>query len=797
MPRTPFALLLLPLSIAAFPQAHAQSEQLILEEVIVTATRRESSLQDTAIAISAFSGDVLESMDVNSAYGLEAIVPSVSYQQSPNRISIRGVGRFDNQLGTNPGIGIYTDGVYSAEATALNAEPINIDRIEVLRGPQGTLYGRNTTGGAINVITKRPTEEFYADIRVKLGNYDLQQVDALVSGPVNDSLRYKLYFNDTSRDGLQENISGPDLKSANNTFFEGQLEWDVTENLSLWVKYREDSFDYVPGAGASPGVNPSIDPYDCVNSWSGLTKSSQFLECQEGGENPSVKDSRKFSQNSPGKLEFDNHQNIAVELTYALPDAVVKYLYGKIKYDWDVYGVDYDQTPNDFSVLLDNGQHQDQESHELHLHSDWGKSWNYLVGLYYFSDKNDQPYKIYGDNYEPVAQITANFADFWDNPDTLFYFQQGTVENESWAAFSEIAFDINDQWALTVGGRYSYDEFKGGETQLQYFDTSQFNLGFGLDVSEAHFAGDTNRYTDTTDAHYKTDYENFTGKVTLDYRPVDEHMLWGAIANGYKMGGVRLGSLEKFYAETAGVESSGEFKQEDMVMLELGWKAEMLDGQVRTEVVAFSYSYDDMQQTRQAITPPPGSITLSEVINVDVEMYGLEATATALITSNLRAYYTFSYNHSEVAEDAYFTNFTHGDRDVDGNIIPDNIKGNGLALTPEYKSALALQYAIPTGIGEFSLGGTYSYIGERYFNLENYDEAESYQILDLQASWTSKNGRYKILGVVKNATDETQYNTYACTASTNGEYGTDSFITRCGGNLIDQRLYSMQLILTL
>lgn len=797
MSKVPYALFLLSLGIASIPTVQAQGSGLILEEVIVTATRRTSSLQDTPIAMTALTSSMLEDMDINSAFGLEAVVPSLSFQQSPNRLSIRGVGRFDNQLGTNPGVGIYTDGIYSSEASALSEESINVERIEVLRGPQGTLYGRNTTGGAINVITRRPTDEFYGDLRIKVGNYDLQQIDMLVSGPVNDDLRYKLYINDTQRDGLQENIAGPDLKSADNRFVEGQIEWDITPKLSLWAKYRENRYDYVPGAGAILGVNPSEDPYDCVNSWSGLNQSAQYLECQVGGTNPSVGDVRKFAQDSPGNVTLSNHHIGALQLTYDLPSATIKYLYGKVKYDWDATRVDHDQTPNDYGVLVDNAQYQDQETHELQLNSEWDKNWNYLLGLYFFSDENEQPYTIYADDYDNISRVTEDFVNFWDNPKELYYHQYGAVENESWASFGELSWDLNAEWAIKLGGRYSVDKFKGAETQIQYFDMARYGLGFALDVSEAHFAGDPDRYTDTVDARYKDEFENLTGKITVDYRPDDTHMIWGTVANGYKMGGVRLGSLEKFWSASAGEDGNGEFEQEDMLMLELGWKADLLNDRLRTEVVAFNYIYDDMQQTRQKVTPPPGSITLSEVINVDVETYGLEATATAILTDRLRAYYSFSYNHSEVSEDAYFTNRTYGARDENGNIIADNIKGNQLALTPEFKSALALHYTIPTNVGEFSVGGTYSYIGERYFNLENYDRADSYQNLDLQASWTSNTGRYRVLGSVKNATDETEYNTYACIASTNGEYGTDSFVTRCGGNLVDQRLYSLQFMISL
>lgn len=276
MKKMPLLLAALPLAISA--QVHAQSgdTKFALEEIIVTASRRETSLQDTAIAVTAFSQDLMEELNVNSPFMYEALVPSLTYQQAPNRLSLRGVGRFDNSLGTSPGVGIYNDGIFTGEATALSTQPINISRTEILRGPQGTLYGRNTVGGAVNIISRRPSEEFEGDFRIKVGDEDLIQYAAVVSGPLSDNFRYKLHFIDTERDGLQENTAGPDVRTVNNTYYEAQIEWDITDKLHLWAEYGRFDVDQRPGAGWAR------DDYDCVNDWSGLNKSAQYLACEKG-----------------------------------------------------------------------------------------------------------------------------------------------------------------------------------------------------------------------------------------------------------------------------------------------------------------------------------------------------------------------------------------------------------------------------------------------------------------------------------------------------------------------------------
>ena len=261
------------------------------------------------------------------------------------------------------------------------------------------------------------------------------------------------------------------------------------------------------------------------------------------------------------------------------------------------------------------------------------------------------------------------------------------------------------------------------------------------------------------------------------------------------MGGVRLGAMERFYADAAGVVDDGEFDQEEVIAYELGWKDSFLDNTLLTEAVIWFSDYEDMQQLRSYQTPGVGSITLDQVVNVDTEMYGFEFSGTWLLTDQLRALITYSYMDTEITSDIFFRDFTYGERDENGEIIPYNVSGNQLVLTPEHKLALSLHYFLPTDIGEFMIGGTGSYMDERYFDLGNFESEDSYTRVDLQASWTSTNERYQILGLVTNATDEEVFNTYGCSANADGVYGTPSFFTSCSGNPLDQRLWEVQFIL--
>jgi outer membrane receptor protein involved in Fe transport len=179
-------------------------------------------------------------------------------------------------------------------------------------------------------------------------------------------------------------------------------------------------------------------------------------------------------------------------------------------------------------------------------------------------------------------------------------------------------------------------------------------------------------------------------------------------------------------------------------------------------------------------------------VNLDTENYGLEVSGTWLVSDNLRAIVSYSHIETDITNDAFFRDTLYGERTPDNEVIPENVKGNELMLTPKDKVALSLHYFWPTSMGEFTFGGTGLYMGERYFDLGNHDSADSYGRLDIQASWTSPEGRYKILGLVNNATDEEAFNTHNCSVNASAVPDTPSWIPTCSGNPRDQRLWEMQ-----
>ena len=228
------------------PILNAEAE--LVEEVIVTAEKREASLQDTPIAISVINSDTLKDLNIYSQQDISNFTPNMSYMESAgggegNRIYIRGIGRETSSTGTDPGVGIYNNGFYTTEAGVLSGSFDRIARIEVLRGPQGTIYGRNTTGGAINVVAKKPGDKIENIVRLRGDNYDMSNVDFTLSGPLTDSVGYLIHYSQILQDSFFTNVSGQDPKGTDSEYVEAQLDVDFNDNINWNMRYFSSSFD--------------------------------------------------------------------------------------------------------------------------------------------------------------------------------------------------------------------------------------------------------------------------------------------------------------------------------------------------------------------------------------------------------------------------------------------------------------------------------------------------------------------------------------------------------------------------
>ncbi|MFC3079185.1 TonB-dependent receptor [Phenylobacterium terrae] len=479
--------------------ARAQEEASLLDEVVVTAEKREESIQDVPVAITAFTAERRELIGIETVTDMTNFTPGLNYSVGTDRITLRGIGRLTNNLASEGGVANYVDGVYSSSSVSAGGSPLMIDRVEVLRGPQGTLYGRNSIGGAINTISKRPTNEFYAEVRATFANYDRQYYEGVISGPITQGLRYRLSVGRLNQDeGWFTNYAGgPDEGEIRDSwYYEGQLEADLGENVEAWVKVAFSQYNNRASPGGRSGGS-FAQPDPSLFGPGSLSPSTGFgylsganlvaIGPIRGNTVLQTGDLRGFSTNIPGENDQES-ESIVGEIIWRLPGMDLKYLAGYSHYDYELT-TDFDASaivsyqvplnPTGLCALLGPARCQpftvfpnvvsqyveDKEwwSHEVNLTSTTEGPLQWIVGAYYYHEKYRQPVTL----TEPDQPQLAAPLGAAPNPLRIIYHTNQAMEAESKAVFGQIDWSFAPTWRATVGLRYTQDEKAGVESTRQ------------------------------------------------------------------------------------------------------------------------------------------------------------------------------------------------------------------------------------------------------------------------------------------------------------------------------------------
>jgi iron complex outermembrane receptor protein len=487
-----------------------------IEELVVTAEKRSQSLQDVPVAISAFTSKNRDLVGINSIQDLTNFTPGLNYSSANDRNSIRGVGRLTNSHPIANAVALYDDGIFSASTVAAGKTPIFTDRVEVLRGPQGTLYGRNSIGGAINVISKRPTEDPYAEVRATVANYGRTLLEAAVSGPLAPNLQYRLAGNwEKQTDGYFTNVV-PGKPSEGNVidqwFLEGQLQAKVSDRLDLWGKVDLAGWN---NGGGGPGARNGYTaaPFN-FGQFGALVPSAGFA-CAPGGvvsnvvntsplgcTNPASTDPRKFASNVAQSVSLDDTYDISVQANYHFDNFDLKYIGGGGNYH---YKLETDNgggsisaftiNPAAFNPLLPvasqpcpainlgtpggcsglrvfptNIQTYQENflnfSHEINVASTGNGALQWLGGLYYYREHILQP--VF-QTLPQQTQLAGAIANIPGLPAAGQDFQNRTfddrpdIQDESYAVFGQIDWKFTDTLKTTIGLRWSHDHEFGTE----------------------------------------------------------------------------------------------------------------------------------------------------------------------------------------------------------------------------------------------------------------------------------------------------------------------------------------------
>lgn len=732
------------------------AQQATLEEVLVTARKREESLQQVPMAVSAFSSSQLRDAQVDNIVDLERMTPNVTLTETGGLVGgslsvfIRGIGQ---DPGFGQGVGIYLDDVYLNRTTGALLELYDVERVEILKGPQGNLYGRNTIGGAIKYITKQPSDQFEADVEVKAGDYDLVKVSANVSGPlIDDTLFGSFGAMYKERDGFQDNtVNGDEYWSTDVQAYRGALLWQATENLSfnLAADYMKDESD--PRIPNRLYVGPLIDAASFV-----IGGANQFLGPGTGVVDTPNDTSLPTDIDDVATAFGDGFDEYEVETTTVALTAL-----WDISDSWTVKSVtalrsmdnvqpfDFDGSEQFFIETLRDIENDDfSQEFQFNYSSD---NVNAVMGFYYLDADRDGT---------EVSQQSARLR-FITNQ--FKYTDSDDRTEESTSVYANVDWNFMDSWQLSVGGRYTEDEkeetISATETigYYAYAGLRGFPPEAILSVAPGQeaaamqsplfaywassFAPPFNtEYVEITgpaNTDQKDDWSEFTPSARLTWFMSDDVMIYGGFSSGFKSGG---------FQRTGGVERT--YDPETVDTWSLGLKSTLLDGSLRFNTELFFNDYQDKQLS--TVRFEDGS--LNEVVdNVgELETSGIEAEILWLpplegLTLGLNVGYL--------------------DTDVKTFKSDDGDKSDTTAIgfSPEWTVQGRVSYDFDiANAGYVTLAADFSYRDESFTNspIDTTSEKELSQVQDdhviynAMASFTTADGHWRFAVEGRNLDDE-------------------------------------------
>ena len=671
-----------------------------LATIVVTAERREDTIQDVPLAISAVSGDDLAEANIYDTEALASTVPGLVLQRDVvGKAVIRGIGTENFTVGGDPGVATYVDGAYIARASGAIFDFFDVERVEVLRGPQGTLYGRNATGGVINVISKAPSDTFEARGSFTYGNYDTVRAEAAVSGPLTDGLRVRVAGLYSKRDGFTDNIfpgiesRGLDELDTKDLFaIRARLDADITDRLTLELIgdiYRDDSnppaFWYTDDT--LPWQSPdAIFPRDLRTVAQGYeTQVFDLPDLEVGQAN------RQDQEGITGRLVFEGNGFTVTSVT----------AYRNIGFDW----INDGDGLSDYSVVYFQKDESEQFSQDIQVASTGDSAFQWILGASYLTEDSDGLYAIpLGPDYVNVPRPDGLEGLLINS--TIAYI--GTNKTDAFGAFVEGSYTFGD-FTATAGLRYS-DEQK--DATLDFLFTA-----FGV---EANF-------------DESLSFDALTPRFVIEWAPSPDMNLYASVTRGFKSGGFSLldNPLNAFDAEK-------------IWAYEAGLKSQFADDRIRLNLAGFYYDYTDQQLSQvtnlATQTTNAGSSTIygieAEFVAIIAPGFTIEGNASYLETE-FELFCTTDSRNPALQNDVQNCSFDDG---AGGTFATPNLAGNRLPRAPDFSSFVAARYetAVTDALDGF-VRAEWQYTGDQFFSVFNRPSiAQSgYSLFNASAGITS------------------------------------------------------------
>tara|TARA_B100000446_G_scaffold38056_3_gene33410 strand:- start:12454 stop:14775 length:2322 start_codon:yes stop_codon:yes gene_type:complete len=707
----------------------ALADELMLEEVIVTAQKRAQGLQDVPISISAISGEKIQDFNISSLGDLSGSVPNLQITKTgiTNQIGMRGVYSGSNK-GFEQSVAMYVDEVYYGRGQLIRLPLVDLERVEVLRGPQPTLFGKNAIAGAISLTSKKPTDEFEASISTLYEfEHDESKTVAIVSGPLSEQLAGRLVLSYREMDGWMENTTlKREEPNVQETYARGTLVWDNDENLNVSLKLETSEFDT---AGRSMENHSPIGAYVPL----------------AGVLNVDVDEDERRQDNGQ---ESDNQvNNIVLSVEYELGEYTLTSTTASVEYSAREL-IDVDYTALDVFNGTNQGEDFEQFSQEFRIASPTDGPFDYVAGIYYQTSEMD----VF-DNLYFGSALGASALRYAVNGVSSKTFEQ---DADVWSAFAQFNWHITDDLSLTLGARYSDEDKDGARTLINDgSNTSGIPAGVVAPIALTPQQG----FEATLSQlgiynHSVSDNRNettFDPLVNLQYNVNDDVMVYASYTEGSKAGGfdMRSNSLPTGFP----IAGTFEFEDEQATSYEIGAKFGFDRGEINAAV--FYTEYEDLQ-----ITQFDGAVGFNVQNAAESEIKGIELDGRYLLAENLLltasiAYLDYEYKDYDVAQCAPAVAATQTPSSSNPNLC--DFSGERAANTPEISGNLSLSYE--HGVGDW---GLMSYA----VNMDYSDDYYASSTLDpnsKQSSFTkwgarigleSVEGNWQLAVIGNNLTDE-------------------------------------------
>ena len=653
-----------------------------IEEILITAQIREENLQNVPVSSTAFDAESLELNRFIEIDDIARYTPGLAasfFNNSSPIFAVRGANNTFSQAGASKPVGVFIDDVFVPRNSASSFTLFDLQQLTVLRGPQGTLFGRNVTGGAIQVRTAAPSRDrTVSKLQAGAGNYGLRELQAYVSGPFNADVAGKLSLSTISRDGFAvDRFTGQELDTQDSINLRSALVFDLTDDIELTLSA---DFANDENGGRSISFLSSNDRTDFTGN--------------DG-------DPRTAELGVPQFYERDIW-GLSAHLDWSLPagnlQSITAYRYSEAKEDYSLGSGDVSLSSVDTQFLKSEVDEPKSLSQEIRFVSEPDENFDYVAGLYFYDEETD---RFLGDTLLGIGG-NATFID--RNFDV-------NVTTQSLAAYASLTFHLSPVLDLSVGGRYTSEE---KDARVVFTDNNR---------AANNFVVAPNR-----------DFNEFTPRLTLTYRPRDNMTLFASATEGFTAGG--------FNTETnSAVAIALGFEPETIRAYELGLKSSWNDNRVVANITAFHQKYDDKQEGY--LDPVERYFSIFNASEATME--GVEMELNFLLTEGLTANIHYS------ALDAVYDRFV-----IAGG---DNFSGNELQTAPGSTLSALIDYRTSLGDGLFTAGAGYSWQDDYYTGASNSSDflIDDYGLLNIRAGYNwSGNGlsQWRLNAWIKNLTDE-------------------------------------------